>query len=471
MPPRQVFAPQENSDGTREFSGGISSMGIKISPSADPDLGFPFVLTDSAGRVLLGVHADGAVELPGGIYSALPAVSLGSIARAVQRTDYHVHGMYGQSLSVANVPKLWKFSDVDTLTFPQSWDGMALTTPTMTAFTHPVLSMYAGIHFVGLEQQRYLMTADDEYSDGYTSVGLGFGKSGQPISALAKGAVTYTHGLAQVSGAKALADAAGKTIGVLTCGWIQGESDSATAPATYSTALQQLVSDWNADVKAITGQTDDIVFLCHQQGTEQYFVGAGTDLEPQQVQGLAIAAAADPRIMIVGPTYWAPHRDGVHLTDDGYYLWGLLYGRALYAATRGERWRPLSCVAARRYSARTIVADFYVPDEGALAIDTTTVSDPGGYGFRVRDDGGEPTVTAVEIISPARVRINVDRDLTTNPILEYAWRADSGQLGGPTSGPRGCLRSKSAIPAYTTRQDGTTYDVYHWCIRFAKAIS
>src|SRR5450432_522585 len=89
------------------------------------------------------------------------------------------------------------------------------------------------------------------------------------------GGRTYAAGISEARVFKRLADQAVKTYGVAAVLMTHGECDSQNPPFNpmYEAQLYQLWSDYNADLKAVTGQTRDVVML----GSQQSGLPAGLD--------------------------------------------------------------------------------------------------------------------------------------------------------------------------------------------------
>lgn len=107
--------------------------------------------------------------------------------------------------------------------------------------------------------------------------------------------------------------------------WMQGESNSYTREE-YRNKLQQLMSDVNEDVKAITGQKEDINWFGYQptNGSTGVYnsVMAQYDVfsNPQQ----------KPKYIMCAPTYPFKKGDGLHLGGEHYILFGNAFGMRFY---------------------------------------------------------------------------------------------------------------------------------------------
>ena len=90
------------------------------------------------------------------------------------------------------------------------------------------------------------------------------GYSGAPIESFAKGTIYYNRLLFSVQKAFNHSAKLGKTFGVPALFWVQGEANVNDTQAVYYGKLSQLFSDLNTDIKAVTGQTEDVAFITYQ---------------------------------------------------------------------------------------------------------------------------------------------------------------------------------------------------------------
>jgi len=243
----------------------------------------------------------------------------------------------------------------------------------------------------------------------------------------------YRTSLDDARRAVALAKAAGADFRIAALYWMQGEGNGGPTggivPTRWDTELpraqglawyrDQLIAyrrQWSADLCAITGQKTELPLFTYQT--------LGPAGEAQ-----LMAADADKNIIMVGPHYAVPsainsrtkpgrHGDPIHLSADGERWWGEQVGKVMHRVLDlGEDWQPLRPCAAKLETTRdAILIDFTVP-RPPLVIDATflvrqEIATNGGFtslaGFRVHDSSGKPlTLTSVEVIAPAQVRIRL----------------------------------------------------------------
>jgi len=257
----------------------------------------------------------------------------------------------------------------------------------------------------------------DETEIDYRLVGVNTAYGGFSIAALSQGTAPYDDGIAAATRAKALADAAGRTFAARAVTWTQGEND-AVAPtpfATYRDALVQLAADYDADLKAVTGQAEPVYLICYQTATRDLTI-ARAQLEAMQTS---------PLIVMACPMYQFNYGDSVHIDAasskwlGGYY--GLAYKRTVIDA---EPWEPLMPVASQ-ISGSVIDLTF---NRSGLVFDTTSLPAQTNQGFTVFDGGGSAqTISTVEIIQPNRVRITL---ASGSPAAGWSVKYGHGNMTG-----------------------------------------
>jgi len=245
---------------------------------------------------------------------------------------------------------------------------------------------------------------------------------------------------------------------------IHGEADDVYATNNYDDLIATMADDYDADLRAITSQTQVIdLFLC--QMSSWTFNNNTTSIIP----GLQWDASKDnANVHLVTPKYHLPYDDGIHLTAEGYRQLGEHYAKAIFAEVWGSGWTPLQPVTCTR-SGAVVTLTFDIPAT-ALVLDTTTVNNPGNYGFEWYDagDGNSVTISSVALAeSDTEVDITLsDTPTGTGQQVRYAYTGTSGNDAGATTGARGCLRDNDIG---TTSRHG--YGLYNWCIHFAMDVS
>ena len=289
------------------------------------------------------------------------------------------------------------------------------------------------------------------------------GVGGVAYAGLAKGTQPYANGMAQLGAAATLTSSQTLSHVVRAVTTVHGESDHLSGNPSYEANLVEWQADYEADVQAVTHQTEPVPLLQTQMSSWTDYGQAQSLIPSAQLS----ASENNPdAIILVGPKYALAYvADGVHLTNEGYRQMGEYYAKAYRRAIlEGQTWRPLAPTSISRAGA-VITVTFYVP-EPPLVLDTTLVSDPGAYGFEYFDDSGAPpAIAAVALASEDTLTVTLQSAPTgANQRLRYAFTGIAGAAAGATTGPRGNLRDS----------DGTVsphaYPLYNWCVHFDKPI-
>lgn len=291
------------------------------------------------------------------------------------------------------------------------------------------------------------------------------GLGGVPYANLKKGTSVYSAAIGHVQSVNALAKAQGLEHIVHSVSITHGESQPDTDAQTYAGYLLQWVSDYSADVAAITGQAVAPVGLISQMNAH----AANTVNIPL---GQLLAHDTYPSICLVGPKYQFPYWDQYHLLAEGYVKLGELEAKAERFSLIGKKWQPLRPVSAT-LSDTTITVRFNNSPSGnsqtagpvgPLAFDTKAVTNPGNYGFVLTDTA--TTITSVTLGKDgSSVVIGLSNVPAAGTALEYALQLNLGNH--PVGGPRGCLRD-------TDMRDRSRFDqtyLHNFCVAFRQAIS
>jgi hypothetical protein len=230
-----------------------------------------------------------------------------------------------------------------------------------------------------------------------------------------------------------LAAAESKTYGMGAIIITHGESDEGRGQ--YEADLVALWSDYNADVKAITGQTATFPMLVSQQHAVPS-AGVSTSAQAQW----NIGKNNRGNIICSGPKYQYPYAaDAVHMTGLGYDLLGEKYGEVFFErVVLGIDWRPLEPARAVRAGARAVTVEFHVPvpplvwDEALPPAHPNTPEWASGRGFELSSGGTRISIESVEIAGAA-VTINVAADLPAGALtVGYAATANTPMPTPPT---------------------------------------
>lgn len=278
----------------------------------------------------------------------------------------------------------------------------------------------------------------------------------------------YNNQMARIARFVELWAAQGRRVIVMAVDFAQGESGS--NDAAWDTKLATLIANWNADVKAITGQTWEPQWLLTQPSA----IGSGTPpLENTQLAAVRAHAAGSAHLVKaqypeLGRAAWSPDPTGytvdyVHKLGVGYAINGEYSARAFLSIASQQRRpsvvRPLSVAAV---SGTQFDVTFEVP-VGPLVLDASPgFTVPANFGVTYADSGGGATVTAVAVQSATVLRITVGSDISARSGRKFRFG-----INGPVSGsgftatnmPRTAIRDSAAT---LSEVDGQVNR--NWCV-------
>lgn len=244
---------------------------------------------------------------------------------------------------------------------------------------------------------------------------------------------------------------------------VHGESDGGT---TYAADIAQWQADYEADLLAITGESKTLPML-HSQVSS-----FGQDSLARSTYAMLQAHEDNPtKTILVCPKYVFTYADGIHLTAASMTLLGDYYGKALYALMNGGSFTPLRPTSLVRSGA--VITISFTGRVGSLVLDDTTITDPGNYGFVWSQTGGTArSIASVALInSDTQIQITLDGDpgSPTAQTITYAGPSTAsnptGNDGGPSTGPRGCVRDSDTTEGFTETP------LYNWLVHFTKSVT
>jgi hypothetical protein len=319
-----------------------------------------------------------------------------------------------------------------------------------------------------MADQLTLMVKSNFQRD-FVSVHSAVGEDGQGMVFLKKNAVprgvnghSYQAALIETTAIARLAKAAGKTYGIGAIVVTHGESDAGNKE--YESQLHQLWLDYNTDLKAITGQKQDILMIVSQQNSV-------VDHSPSTLAQWKAGVDYPANMVCSGPKYQYPYfTDGIHLTADGYRQMGEKYAEVYYQRViLGRRWLPLEPTKVDHKGA-VIKVHFHVP-VSPLVWDTDmepahpSISEwSQGKGFEVSSAAGEKVAINSVSISGDSVVITCASDPGPNALVGYAMVGEPKVMNAPYAGTHrwGQLRdsdpfegvsSGKALPNYAVAFD------------------
>lgn len=412
---------------------GVSVQSI-ISPDAnDASLGDQDFMADITHLISYGQSLSVGV----GTFSAITTT---------QRFDNlrFVGGVRAQDADATGVNTTAKYGSLVPLIETGPGAESAYETP-MGGVTDAVKELIASENGIVYTQHQYQLLASSPGDGGRTIAEL----ANQP-------GVFYTRLLDDVTFGLTRAQEAGKSYKVGAIFWTQGESDGGNTD--YATELSALRSALDADIKAITGQPDDVQMICYQLP------------RPRQSEYFLEAMALDPLITIACPTYQLAKSDGVHLTAQSSKIMGAYYGLAYKRRVIDgqDAWKP--CMAISHFRQGNIVdVKFNVPS-GMLTFDTTAYPLQTGYGFRLFGTDGttELTVTDVSITKHDTVRITAAATIPAGALLRYAsYDPEANATDRDITG--GNLRDTYGETAVLDL-GGLNHPMHNWALLFARTL-
>jgi hypothetical protein len=241
-----------------------------------------------------------------------------------------------------------------------------------------------------------------------------------------------------------LAAAAGKTFGVGGIVLTHGECDAGNA--AYGTGLFQFQQDYDADLRAITGQTTHPVLFASQQSC----CGGGPGGSAVQVWQAGVQHPG--QIVCTGPKYqFGYSADHVHLPAPGYERLGQKYAEVFdLVVDQQVAWKPLQPNKAT-LAGTTITVSFDVPNPPIVFDDNRLKSQQGtpwanGRGFEVSDSNGMALTIASAAIQGSSVTLTLAQAPAQGTKLKVAY-AMSPDPNVPTAAVpyRGQLRDSDAF--------------------------
>lgn len=307
----------------------------------------------------------------------------------------------------------------------------------------------------------------DKFGRDYVTVHIDVAEAGQGMIRIRKDSLhegvsgrSFEAAMLQTKAIVRLAHAAGKTYGVGAIFMTHGETD--TGNANYDEELYRLWSDYNSDIKAVTGQNRDVLMIVSQHNRLGEF-------SPATIAQWKIGDEHPENIVCSGPKYQYEYGfDALHMKTDGYRLLGEKYGEVYFErVVLGHKWKPLEPLRVSRRK-NEISIKFHVPVM-PLVWDTTMASPhpsfpewSNGKGFEVSDASGKRlAIQSATVRGRDTVVIQLANDLGEGVRVSYA------MVGEPTlRNPRygatphwGLLRDSDPFVGFNTHVPQPNYCV------------
>jgi len=438
-------------DGT--FEAFSLAIGSSQTETLSPELAqkYAWAIIDSDGRVAIGVTRDGSFE----------AANLSGRSAISSVPGLYTHQLNfiinaGQSLGEGSDGAITTTQEYDNVGFParslNPVSYLPLTVANTQVGTRGESPMYGALGHI---KQLILQEAGLAYpQNDYQLLTANNCYGGTPIADLSKGGATgaYEQSISQVESGTLIASSEGRSFTLQAVTWTQGERDivDGTLRDDYLASLLALQSDYNEDAKLVTGQFNDVVLITYQTCRE----GGQETVASAQLE----ASEISPHIFLACPTYQLSFYDFQHIDAasskvlGGYY--GLVYKRVIIDQ---HAWAPLKPISSACFGS---AIDLFFNKSG-LVLDVTNMPLQPNYGFSVVDElGGALTISAVRIISPNRVRLEVVSPAQPGWRVRYGWNNAQDRSDAFTGGC-GNLRDSQG--------DSLTYEgfpLHNWCVLF-----
>jgi hypothetical protein len=440
--------------------------------------GYVYAVADGtpSGKMALGVKTDGTavaedleVTTINGINFDTLAASASAPASAATERNYDAEIAmvlsYGQSLAVGTeaTPPHTTAQRFDNLKFAGGVRSQDSGTPytSLVPLTETLLSTEGETPIGGATDQiKELILSEDglAYTDHtYQLLGSAPGQGGTTISQLSSGAI-YDRFVDDVTNGYALAQAAGKVFKVPAFFWTQGETDYtfSTPAATYKTALVTLRNNLDAEVKAITGQLEDVACISYQTQCHGSF---GHSNNPYIAIAQYQVMKENANHYVACPLYWGSevHQSAANSKKLGAY-YGIAYKRIVIDGDTS--WRPLMPISTNRQGTLLLVR-FNVP-RGELTLDTVLHTAQTNSGFTLVDSGGVAiTISSVAITGPDTVKVTAATTIPAGAKLRYGW--GNGTAGGNLRDSQGDF--------IVFNGGGLDIPMHNWCVIFEETIA
>ncbi|EFA5773922.1 sialate O-acetylesterase [Escherichia coli] len=249
--------------------------------------------------------------------------------------------------------------------------------------------------------------------------------------------------------------------------FIHGEQDGVINNTNYANNLAEWISNFNTDLKAVTGQTQAIHgYLCQTATAGGYGFNGGISETtfPTPLQQLT-AHKNNSLITMVCSKYFLKYYDHAHITNKSQGILGEYYAKAIkYECRTGTKFEPCRPISFTKTGNKVIIK--FTGVEYGLSFDTEMVSPVANKGFSYSDAAGN-SISSVSITGDDEVTITLSGNVGASPVVAYAYHNGSGGAVNQAEGQgdRGNLRGTSKDTSKVTGQP-----LHPWCVIFREAI-
>lgn len=250
--------------------------------------------------------------------------------------------------------------------------------------------------------------------------------NGAGITAIYKNTTYYNFMLRAIDSAKAYADRKGKNLRCAYVAFLHGESDATANFGSYTAFLSGLADYMNTDIKAKTGQTEDVRLILSQLGFSYWSDLSGSyPARTMNICNAMIAGLSNPKIRIATPGYIAP-LDGQEFYSKNFqashYSGPGLRQLAPYfqACWEATTWASFTCTNA--VLAGNEITVTVTPISGSVTLDATSICKDGHYGFEFTSSGTPGVIiTGVTVLNSTQIKITLSGTPTGTNTLYYAY--------------------------------------------------
>ena len=366
----------------------------------------------------------------------------------------------------------------------QERESGALLSPAQAAGLPPgALALGETVLEAAVNHWRGRMLAEDPAAADRLLLASACGVGGRGLAELSKGArpelfrrLRDCAALARQTAARA-----GHGYGISALLFLQGEQDAGGPDGKGGdrAGYLALLRRWRADVmeevvRGAAGQGEPPALFLYQTGGA--YAHDGHAVAMAQLD----AALSDPGCFMVGPAYPVPDKAG-HLDPNGYRWLGAQFGKVMHRVlTRGEAWKPLHPLAARR-EGMAVRLRFHVPVPPLAwgrPFRRRTQVEPRDGGFTVLDATGEVPIAAVALEGADTVLLTLARPPGPGLHVRYADRSRHGGLGALHDSDPELSDEPYEYDAVAGHDEaanlpgwpGRRMPLANWCVAFAMAV-
>lgn len=295
------------------------------------------------------------------------------------------------------------------------------------------------------------------------------GQGATSIDGLSKGTPPYEKFMSEIRHACSKAKRMGILFKVPAVCWMQGETDITNGKgAAYREKLLSLRSDMSHDIMKITGQKEEVCFICYQSNcltlSKSYTANSYLLHETEVPQAQMEIVSSEDCFIPSGPVYAYDYTaDNIHLNGVSQKQFGALQAlaakRLLNGEGRGNALIPKS-VEIQSDSIIKIVCNVPVPP---LVFDTLLINKAENYGFSVVKSDNSNILKDIRIVKDTLV-LSCSGNVHESK-LRYAVNGDK-MKSGRVNGPRGNLRDSQGDKYFIMIKDEKC-QLHNWCWQFS----